>query len=112
MEIHVPPELQANPKRLPHKHNKRVGIGKLKKKIPDYSLYASSAVVAATSLHMEVPAPCNKKKLKCKDWKVDCALLSRDQKIRKLKESVTSEKCDHVLSKLTSIAKINVGKKS
>ena len=50
------------------------------------------------------------KKLKRKDWKVDCALLSCDQKIRKLKEAVTSEKCDHVLSKLTLIAKINVEK--
>ena len=49
-------------------------------------------------------------KLKRKDWKVDCALLSRDWKIRKLKEAVTSKKCDHVLSKLTLIAKINVEK--
>ena len=63
MEIHVPPELQANPKRLPPKHNKRVGIGKLKKKIPDHSKYASAAVVAAPSLPVGVPAPCNGKKL-------------------------------------------------
>ena len=48
------------------------------------------------------------KKMKRKDWKVDRALLSRDRKIRKLKEAVTSEKCDHVLSKLILIAKINV----
>ena len=47
-------------------------------------------------------------KLKRKDWKIDRALLSLDWKIRKLKEAVTSEKCDHVLSKLTLIAKINV----
>ena len=50
-------------------------------------------------------------KLKLKDWKVDRALLSRDRKIQKLKEAVTSEKCDHVLSKLTLIAKINVENK-
>ena len=37
-------------------------------------------------------------------------LLSHDQNIRKLKEAVTSKKCDHVLSKLTLIAKINVEK--
>ena len=59
---------------------------------------------------MEVPAPCNEKKLKRKDCKVDRALLSRDHKIRKLKEAVTSEKCDPIWSKLTLIAKINVEK--
>ena len=51
-----------------------------------------------------------RKKLKLKDWKVDCALLSLYWKIRKLKEAVTGEKCDHVLFKLTLIAKINVEK--
>ena len=61
MEIHVPPELRAKPKRLPPKRNKRGGIGKLKKKIPDNSLYDSAAVVAAPSLPVEVPAPCNEK---------------------------------------------------
>ena len=111
MKIHVPPELRAKPKRLPPKRNKRGGIGKSKKKILAHSLYASAAVVAAPSLPMEVTAPCNEKKIKRKDWKVDRALLSRDWKIRKLKEAVTSKKCDHVLSKLTLIAKINVGKK-
>ena len=50
------------------------------------------------------------KKLKHKDWKIDRALLSRDQKIQKFEEAVTTEKCDHVLSKLTLIAKINVEK--
>ena len=49
-------------------------------------------------------------KLKRKDWKVDRALLSRDRKILKLKEAATSKKCDHVLSKLTLTAKINVEK--
>ena len=63
------------------------------------SLYASDAVVAASSLPVEVPVPCNNKKIKREDWKFDHALLSRDWKIRKLKEAVTSEKCDHVLSK-------------
>ena len=62
MEIHVPPELQANNKRLPPKRNKRGGIGKLKKKIPDHSFYASDSVVAAHYLPVEVPAPCNEKK--------------------------------------------------
>ena len=61
MEIHVPSELRAKPKRIPPKRNKRGGIGKLKKKIPDHSLYASAAAVAAFSLPVEVPAPCNKK---------------------------------------------------
>ena len=61
MEIHVPPELVAMPKRLQLKRNKRGGIGKLKNKIPDHSLYASAAVVASPSLPVEVPAPCNKK---------------------------------------------------
>ena len=51
-----------------------------------------------------------KTKLKRKDWKVDRALLSRDRNIRKLKEAMTSEKCDHVWSKLTLIANINVEK--
>ena len=32
MEIHVPPELGANPKRIPPKRNKRGGIGKTKRK--------------------------------------------------------------------------------
>ena len=59
MEIHVPLELQANTKRLPPKRNKRGGIGKLKKKIPDHSFYASDSVVAAYYLPVEVPAPCN-----------------------------------------------------
>ena len=56
MEIHVPPELRANPKRLPPKLNKRGGIGKLKNKILDHSLYAYAAIVAAPSLPVEVPA--------------------------------------------------------
>ena len=99
MDIHVPPELGAKPKRLPPKRNKIVGIGKSKKKILAHSLYASAAVVAAPSLPVEVPAPCNEKKLKRKDCKVDRALLSRDRKIRNLKEAVTSDKCDHVSSK-------------
>ena len=30
MEIHVPPEPRANPKKLPPERNKRGGIGKLK----------------------------------------------------------------------------------
>ena len=76
----------------------------------DHYFYASAAVVAAACLPVEVPAPCNRKKIKRKDWKVDHTLLSQDQKIQKLKEAVTSEKCDHVLSKLTLIAKINVEK--
>ena len=50
--------------------------------------------------------------MKNKDWKIDRVLLSRDWKIRKLKDAVTSDKCDHVLSKLTLIAKINVEKKA
>ena len=59
MESHVPPELRAKPKRPPHKRNKRGGIGKLKKKIPDHSLYASAAVVIAPYFPVAVPAPCN-----------------------------------------------------
>ena len=53
-----------------------------------------------------------RKNLKRKDWKVDPALMSRDRNIWKLKEAVTSEKWDHVLSKLTLIAKINTEKNS
>ena len=63
MEIHVPPELRDKPKSLPPKRNKRGGIGKLKEKIPDHSLYASAAVVAAPSLPVEVSAPCNENKI-------------------------------------------------
>ena len=62
MEIHVTPELRAKPKRLPPKRKKKGGIGKLKKRIPDYSLYASADAVADPSLPMEVPAPCNNNK--------------------------------------------------
>ena len=61
MEIHVPPELRDKPKRLPPKRNKRGGIGKLKEKIPDHNLYASTDVVAVPYLPVEVPAPYNKK---------------------------------------------------
>ena len=51
-----------------------------------------------------------KKKLKLKDWKFDCVILSRDWNIQELEEAVTSEKSDHVLFKLTLIAKINFEK--
>ena len=76
----------------------------------EHASYAA-AVVNATSLPVESTPRTQQSDLKCKDWKVDRAVQSRDQKIQKVQKAMTSEKVGHVVTKLTLVAKVNIEKK-
>ena len=76
-----------------------------KNKTPEHASYAA-VVINAPSLPVEVTPRTQKSYLKRKDWKVDRAVQSRDRKIQKLQNAVTSEKVKHYCYTINISSKI------
>ena len=110
MGVVDPPGIPVKTKRLsPQRKNARNGIGAQKKRKTEHASYAA-AVINAPYLPVEATPYTQQLDLKRKDCKFDRVVQSRDQKIQKLQKAVTSDKINHIVTKLTLVAKVNIEK--